>query len=168
MILAIDPGPERSAYVLLDKELKPIRYGIVENEKMLGLINDLSLPAQHFVFEMVASYGMPVGKEVFETVEWAGRFLQKATECNFDTFTKVYRKEVTLNLCQSHRAKDSNVTRALIDRFAQHNFKTGKGTKEKPDWFYGFHDDIWSAYAVGITYADNEKVLAKMAGSVGK
>jgi hypothetical protein len=94
---------------------------------------------------------MPVGKEVFETAEWIGRFLQKASGCKFDTYTKIYRKDVKINLCQSMKAKDSNIRHALIDRFGP------VGVKKNPGWFYGVSKDIWSAVAIGVTFADLNK-----------
>lgn len=148
MILAIDPGTLATAYALLDENLKPIKFGHVPNEEMLGLVNDLSLTAKHFVFEMLASYGMPVGEEVFETALWIGRFLEKAYNSNFDTFTKIYRKDVKMNLCHSMKAKDGNIRQSLIDRFGP------VGVKKSPGWFYGVSGDVWSAIAVGVTFAD--------------
>ena len=88
------------------------------------------------VIEMIASYGMPVGKEVFDTCVWIGRFIQQ---------------DEKMNICGSMKAKDSNIRQALIDRFGT------VGTKKNPGWFYGFKADCWSAYAVGITYLDLTK-----------
>lgn len=116
----------------------------------LGIYNQNAYKIDKLVIEMIASYGMPVGKEVFETCVWIGRFLELARMKNIDT-TYIYRKDEKMNICNSMKAKDSNIRQALIDRFGP------VGTKQNPGWFYGFKADIWSAYAVGITYLDMEK-----------
>ncbi|MDP4143205.1 MAG: hypothetical protein Q8936_01805 [Bacillota bacterium] len=156
MILAIDPGNIESGIVLIDDNLKPIEFGKYVNENVRQELRryikkygyDLCI-----VIEMIDSYGMAVGKEVFETCVWIGRYKEMAEYYNMNA-TYIYRKEEKLNLCHSNRANDSNIRRALIDRFAKHDLKNGKGTKKNPDWFYGFAKDVWAAYAVGITYYD--------------
>jgi len=157
MILAIDPGCIESAYVLLDpKDLKPVEFGKIENSLLLEKIL-YEFNFKELAIEMIDSFGMAVGKEVFETVFWIGRFWEAViaeTNC-CDKATKIYRQDEKLNLCGSKRAKDGNIRLSLIDRFAQHDLKNGKGTKDKPDWFYGFKADIWQAYAVAVTYCDN-------------
>ncbi len=159
MILAIDPGNIQSAYCLIDKETyKPIEFGKMDNNdllKQIGIFKNLD----SIVIEKVASYGMAVGKEIFDTCEWYGRFIQKYCDIHEDfKINYVYRREEKINLCGSMKAKDSNIRQALIDRFAQHDFKNGKGTKKNQDWFYGFKADIWSAYAVGITHLDRRNL----------
>lgn len=155
-ILSIDPGNEQTAYCLLDKDLRPIEKDKVVNEELLKIIHDLvhKHHIEHFAIEMVASYGLAVGKTVFETCFWIGRFYQKIHEYTSKEPTLIFRKDEKMSICGSMQAKDGNIRRALIDMFAQHDFKNGKGTKKKPDWFYGFRADMWQAYAVGYTYYD--------------
>jgi hypothetical protein len=148
MILAIDPGNVESAFVLMDENLKPVEFGKIPNEEMLSTVNTYNVlqTVDNFAIEMVASYGMPVGESIFETVFWIGRFWEETG--NFKRKARIYRKDVKMNLCGSMKAKDSNIRQALIDRFGV------VGVKKNPGWFYGFKADIWSAYAVGVTYYD--------------
>ena len=146
-ILAIDAGNEESGYCLMDVETyKPIEFGKIDNTQMLMKVLDLDYDT--LVLEMVASYGMPVGASIFETCVWIGRFIQ-ARKC--PNYEYIYRKEEKINLCNSMKAKDSNIRQALIDRFGE------VGTKNNQGFFYGFKKDIWSAFAVGCTYLDKQK-----------
>lgn len=153
-VLAIDPGNEKSAYCFIDSDtFKPGEFGKVPNTDLLSVI---SLYSYHVcVVERVASYGMAVGRDVFETCEWVGRFTQ-AARALWKPVGYIYRKDEKLHICGDSRANDANIRRALIDRFAKHDFKQGKGTKKNPDFFYGFKADVWQAYAAGITYIETK------------
>lgn len=154
-ILAIDPGNIESAYcVIEDETYKPILFEKVNNEDLilkLGIIlKEYNIYA--VIIEKIASYGMAVGKEVFDTCIWIGRFY----ECSISyvgTIDYIYRKDEKINICGTMKAKDSNIRQALIDRFGE------VGTIKNKGWFYGFKKDIWSAYAVGITWLDKQKEL---------
>ena len=150
-VLAIDPGDIQSGFCVLDSEtLRPIRVGKELNATCLLMVQveryDL------LVIERVASYGMPVGREVLETCEWVGRYTQAATA----PVGYIYRKEVVLHICNSPRGNDATIRRALIDRFATHDRTNGKGNKKHPDFFFGFRADMWAAYAAGLAYIETK------------
>lgn len=159
VILAIDPGNEKSAFCLMNAyTYKPIMHGKVENAELLKLIDTVAF--HEAVIERVACYGMPVGREVFETCEWIGRFSQVLCDRCIPV-SYIYRSEEKINLCHSARAKDTNIRQALIERFAEHDKKNGKGTKANPDWFYGFSADEWAAAAAAVTWLDKQKEIAE-------
>jgi hypothetical protein len=153
--LAIDPGNTESAYVVIDiATRRPLAFGKVPNKDLLQLLSRGDLKADQAVIEMVASYGMPVGAEVFETCVWIGRFYELLHDLRGDHTRLIKRGPVKLHHCHSSKAKDSNITHALVDRFAPGATNRGKGTKADPGWFYGFHSDIWQAYALAVYAAD--------------
>lgn len=156
-ILAIDPGNTESAYAVINADTrKPIYFEKLANTDLhLGLAHHaLGTMADRAAIEMVASYGMAVGKDVFETCVWIGRF-QEAMRTRTGTIPDlVYRQPVKVHHCHSAKAKDSNVRQALVDRFTPGQPNHGKGTKAEPGWFYGFRADVWAAYALATYVAD--------------
>lgn len=151
ILLAIDPGTTKSGYVFVDQDTsKPIEIGKIENTELLQKVQ---LHDYHnMVIEMISGNGMAVGQEIFDTCVWVGRFFQ-ASGCS----ELIKRRDVKLNICGSARANDRAITQVLIDRFAYGVGNHGKGTKKLHGWFYGFHADVWQAYALAITYIDFRK-----------
>jgi len=149
VILAIDPGPEKSAWVLYNSDSQEpiVQMGIEENDDLIlrALNEEFEIEIDEVVIEMVASYGMAVGASVFETCVTIGRFVQLFNRLPVNM---MYRKDVKMHLCQSMRAKDANIRQALLDRLGP------QGTKKNPGPTYGISKDIWSALAVAVTFAD--------------
>ena len=154
IIMAIDPGTRCSGFCIVDSEnMQPKGFGKEINDYLSRILRLGVYDA--VVIERVASMGLPVGAEVFETCEWVGRFSQIAEDKGFPVHY-VYRKDEKMTICGSMKATDATIRRALIDRYAQHDKRTGKGTKGNPDWFYGFKKDIWAAFAVAETWKEME------------
>ena len=163
-VIAIDPGSEESGYVIVEKDTyRVLAKGKKPNEEVLGILIRTLFEASESLeempevaIEMVASYGMPVGREVFETCVWIGRFIEVCSGFPGQP-ERIYRAEEKLAICKSPKANDATIRRALADRFAYGEPNYGKGTKKKPGWFYGFSADVWQAYAVAVTYIDRTK-----------
>lgn len=146
-VLAIDPGTLQSAYVVLCGEVI-YEHGIAENQQLLQMIRSGHFDfAEYLAIEMIASYGMAVGAEVFRTCVWIGRF----EEAWGDPFSEVFRKDVKMNVCGSPRAKDANIRQAMLDRFG------APGTKREPGRTYGMRKDAWQALAVAVTWMDRRR-----------
>lgn len=156
-IVAIDPGNIQSAVAVIRvDDLRPVFAAKMPNKDLAWMLkHDTRLTADKYVIERVACYGMTVGREIFDTCEWIGRFSQIIKDYRMVDAEYIFRMDEKIAICHNARAKDSNIRRALIDMLATHDLKNGKGTKNNPDIFYGFADDMWAAYAVGFTYIRN-------------
>lgn len=151
-LLSIDPGPELSAWVRYDVVAgRPVAWAKAPNADVLDQITGRDAPAAGgLAVEMIASYGMPVGAEVFETCVWIGRFAQRWADLGGGVPLRVYRREVKLHLCGSARAKDSHVRQSLIDRYGPGKH-LAVGLKASPGPLYGMKADVWQSLGVAIT-----------------
>lgn len=157
-VIAIDPGNTKSAYCIIDADtLRPQLFGILENEALRKEIRAMKFEEEDgATIEMIQSYGNLIGKDVLDTVFWIGRLYETLRRKVYQKPQLIYRVEEKTHICHDSKAGDPNIRRALIDRFAKHDFRTGRGTLKNPDWFYGFKDDIWAAYAVGLTFIETK------------
>lgn len=160
-IFAIDPGTTQSGWVLYDfdddlmdvffgktvefpRGGQVVQSGVDENHDLLRWVQH-GQRADLLAIEMIASYGMPVGCEVFDTVRWIGRFQQAWSDP--EAVRLVFRQQVKLELCKNLRANDANVKQALLDRVGP------AGTKKKPGPTYGVKSHAWAALGVAVTAA---------------
>lgn len=159
-ILAIDPGTTESGYAVL-WDGKVNSSGVMANEDLLSELrhgNRIMLSDNCVLaIEMIASYGMAVGREVFETCVWIGRFKQAWFAP--DSVRLVYRRDVKLHLCGSPRAKDPNIRQALLDLIGP------QGTKKDPGPTYGVKSHAWAALGVAVTAQSQIASLRQIASS---
>ncbi len=138
-ILAIDPGTLESGWVIF-RYGRVADSGVSKNEHVLLAIREWH---DALAIEMIASYGMPVGREVFETCVWIGRFVQAYRYPSLAQL--VYRKDVKIHLCGTSKAKDGHIRQALIDLIGPQGVKKSQGPT------YGVKSHAWAALAVAVT-----------------
>jgi hypothetical protein len=142
MIIGIDPGPNEHGLVWYDGE-KVVRAENLSTDRAIEAITGQT--CFPIACEIVECFGMPVGREVFQTVLQIGRLRQVASWMRL-----IPRRDIKLHLCGTARAKDPNVRQALIDKVG------AVGTKRDPGPCYGVSNHLWSALAVAVTAFDNE------------
>jgi hypothetical protein len=147
-LLALDPGTTQTGYIFYG-ESRPFKCGVADNHAVLEMVKMHDGP---IACEMIASYGMAVGKEVFETCVWIGRFQQAYFDTN--NFNLVYRREVKIHLCGSVKAKDANIRQAILDLFPSSGGGSTPqvGTKSNPGPLFGVSSHVWPALGVALTY----------------
>lgn len=179
-ILAIDPGPEQSAWVrYYGKTHDPIG-GYCQNSDLLGEIEACGHIAMWFIYETIECFGMPVGASTFLTCEWIGRFKQAFNEDG--RVFGVPRSAVRSHLCHSMKAKDSNISQALYDRWDGKdkavggmkcpackgkgwrgrgrftcNACEGSGYKFPPGPLFGMNSHVHQALAVAVTWWETKR-----------
>lgn len=142
-LIAIDPGPECSAYVAMQESLV-LDHGKIPNCALIRLLEFYDVVA----IEMIASYGKPVGAETFDTCVWIGRFIERAP-CDAH---RIFRRDVKRHLCGTeNKVTDAVIRQRLIDLYGPSRQKA-IGTKKNKGPLYGIRSDEWQALAVGVTH----------------
>lgn len=137
-IIGIDPGNTHTAIVMISG-YKILEHHYLENEAALLKITESAscMGGAEVYCEMIASYGMPVGKTIFDTCVFIGRILQSIPHVKLIT-----RNVVKNEICHSSKAKDANIRQSLIDVYG------APGTKKTPGGTFGISGDKWAALAV--------------------
>lgn len=154
VVLGIDPGTTQSAFVVVNiDDYRILDKGKVDNDKMLEIVKTGYY--DFLVIEGMTSYNQPIGQETMDSIFMSGRFFQVAE----DRASVIPRREVLQHFdCPGKCNKDSYVRVILIDRFAQFDKKTGRGTVKNQDWFYGVTADTWQAYGLCVCWIDRLKL----------
>lgn len=149
IVLAVDPGYRESAFVLYDGQ-RVLSHGIEKNEQLLSDLRGSVHQAVLVIEEMqlfASSYG--VGKEVFDSVFWSGRFAEAWSPQPFD---RLLRSKVRAHL-GAMKGGDAAVRLALIDRFGPYK-EDAIGKAKSPGPLYGIRSHEWSALAIAVTWWD--------------
>jgi hypothetical protein len=144
MLIGIDPSPTVQSCVLWDKLARRVvqvrSFSFPEQQKeFLDWVG--SVPV---ALEWIESYGMPVGKEVFQTVFQVGQI----SGWLGGRVRLIPRRDVKMSLCGSCRAKDSNVRQSLLDAIGP------VGVKKAPGPLYGVSSHYWAALGVAYVAAE--------------
>jgi hypothetical protein len=146
MLIGIDPSPTVQSCVVWDRlsrrvlEVRSFSFP-EDQDQFLEWVGLMPVAV-----EWIESYGMPVGKEVFQTVFQIGQiagWLRRKGSVRL-----IPRKDVKLSLCGFSRAKDPNVRQSLLDAIGP------VGTKKAPGPLYGVSSHYWAA--LGVAYVASE------------
>lgn len=180
-VIAIDPGPERSAWLVWDgkrpvelcqydtlivkgkkTDVPPLNSNVLRDLCDTSWIRCLGKPASlprgtELAIESISAMGQRAGSEVFETAYWVGRFVQAWAP---RPFTRITRREVKMFLTGTMRSKDADVRHAIISRFG--GKEKAVGLIKNPGPLYGVVTHLWSALAVALTWEENQKTAKKV------
>lgn len=161
MLLALDPGSEKTGVVLMDPDTWVISaHAILPNPELLLMIQGGAYGASHLVIEEVRSYGNIVGRTIFQTVFWSGRFAQAFESMGVGRWSMMQRQLVYRSLLARPTGTDAMVSCAVRDLYAERfagRLGGGKvpvkGKKASPGPLYGVKADEWQALALALTWA---------------
>lgn len=145
-VIGLDPGYRESAFVLYDGATV-LNHEIVSNEELIASLRDSNKDAVLVIEEMQIFAGHGVGKEVFDSVFWSGRFAEAWAPRPFE---RLLRSKVRASLGAS-RGGDAAVRQALIERFGPYK-EDAIGKKSKPGPLFGLKSHEWSALAIAVTW----------------
>lgn len=156
-VLAIDPGYEESGWIVFDG-VRVLEHAIELNADLLRRVRSAYfVGVSAVVLEQIEGFGMPIGRDVIETVFWTGRFFEAATRLGANVAQRLPRKAAKGHLCGTTRASDANVRMALCDRFGGPLRAVGK--TKTPGPLFGIKKHEWSALALGVVWFDLNPAL---------
>lgn len=175
-LLAIDPGPEKSAYVLLSDGV-PVTWGWVPNEELRGRFGYVGpgirawrvpdnrdswsewVTTDHLAIEYVYLRGGKIYQQAVDTVWEAARF----AEAWGGEFTRMNRKDVKMTMCGTQVGiNNTSVKMAIIEHFGGKDIAVGGGkcgTCKGKGW--RGRDHVWCSDCCHAENTNVEEALTK-------
>ena len=148
-VLGVDPGPENSAYALVTGDQQVLHAEKVGNDSLIERIRQD--PPAHVAIESIQSYGMAVGRSVFDTCFFIGEVIRTCKDAGIP-FTLYPRPEYTRRICGVGKVNDAVLRQALLLRF-------GGDRKGEPLFALKGCTDKRSAFAVAVYHLDVASVV---------
>jgi hypothetical protein len=147
-IMGVDPGSAETAYCLVNEDLSIMRANKISNQEFLNYLSMIRFPFE-LAIEGIQSYGMVVGREIFDTCYMIGRTYQV---CENSSIGKaIYnRPEYARAICGVGKVNDAVLRQVLMTRF-------GGDRKGEPLNQLKGCSDLRSAFAVAVYHADLSK-----------
>jgi hypothetical protein len=145
MIIGIDPGSTETAYCKIDNQYRILDAQKLPNEEVAKMLKRCT--SNHRVaIESIQSYGMPVGKEIFETCFWIGEYIRICKDMCL-RYSLIPRPEYIRRICGTGKINDAILRQALLLRF-------GGDKKNEPLNFLKGNTDKRSAFAITVYLLD--------------
>jgi hypothetical protein len=145
MIIGIDPGSTETAYCRIDNQYHILEAQKFPNEEVAKMLKRCT-SNHHVAIESIQSYGMPVGREIFETCFWIGEYVRICKDMCLE-YLLIPRPEYTRRICGVGKINDTVLRQALLLRF-------GGDKKEEPLNSLKGSTDKRSAFAVAVYLLD--------------
>jgi len=143
-VLGVDPGPTESAFALVTGDQQVLRADKVGNDSLIERIRQA--PPAHVAIESIQSYGMAVGRSVFDTCFFIGEVIRTCKDAGIP-FSLYPRPEYTRRICGVGKVNDAVLRQALLLRF-------GGDRKGVPLFALKGCTDKRSAFAVAVYHLD--------------
>jgi hypothetical protein len=148
-ILAIDPGNVQSAFVRWDTDKDEFakfctqpHLGLEDNKSLYEIFPMLSIEIEQVCCEMVQSYGLGVGRTIFETCVFVGEIKSISRMCGIPF--KMYGRPTIKG--QVGGKNDAEIRASLRLRH---------GEAKKGEKLEGVKKDIWAALALATALTEN-------------
>lgn len=144
LVLGIDPGSTESAYCLVDHGFRITEAEKVPNPRLTAML--WTWRGLDVAVESIQSYGMVVGRSVFDTCFMIGRVQEICSTLRMPC-TLYPRPEYTRRICGVGKVNDAVLRQALLLRF-------GGDKKGEPLFALKGCTDKRSAFAVAAYHID--------------
>lgn len=145
-IVAIDPGTERSAWLVLDGDAV-LERGIDDNGEVLRVLrHDLGSGWWVVIERVEPRYGARLGWETIATIEMVGRLMEAARP---NPVALVCRSDVLRHLSVAPGGSaDPGVRMAMLDRWG------GVAAGRKGGALAGLRTHLWQALGAGVAWRE--------------